>query len=48
MYRLLLSKDNLPGFVPMMDLSSCHLGILGSSVWKNAQKQMATSAAKTP
>lgn len=28
----LLTKDNLPGFVPIIDLSSCHLGILGSSV----------------
>jgi len=29
---LTLIKNKLPGFVPIMDLSSCHLGILGSSV----------------
>lgn len=38
----------LPGFVPMMDRSSCHLGLLGSIVWKKAQKQMDTRAARHP
>jgi len=39
---------NLPGFVPIIELSSVHLGIRGSRVWKKAHMQMATRAASTP
>lgn len=40
--------SHLPGLVPISDLSSFHLGMRGSSVWKNTHMQMATRAASTP
>lgn len=43
-----IGRKPSPGFVPIIDFSSFHFGMRGSSVWKKTHMQIATRAARTP